>query len=1442
MRDFGDSAAIRRQIFANVRAKAQGIEPITNARHTLTLHDVDYTGQEEYSIRERKRAILRGETLGRRLQGTWLLTDNATGATIDRKRSTIATVPYMTDSGTFIKGGNEYTLAHQSRLRAGVFSRRQDNGDLEAHVNVMPGKGISSRVYMEPSTGLFRLKVAQAKLPLLPVLRAMGVTDDQLRKAWGNELVSPNMLKDDPSAIDKLYKRLYRSGTEANFANRAAAVADAFAKMELDPEVTKRTLGEPFKGVDAAALLATTKKLIAINRGEAEPDDRDHLAYMTVHGPEDLLAERLGKDRRLLTRMLWKAGSKGGLQAMKTDLFTKSIEAAIMGSGLGQPVESINPAQIFEQQGRVSRLGEGGIPSLDSVPTEARNVQPSHFGFIDPLVTPESLKVGVDSRVVRSARKGADGRLYSPFRDIKTGQTVYKSPQEMADATIAFPGELRKNTPMVAAMVAGRTKFVPREKIDYELPQMEDAFSHITNLVPMKSAVKGQRAVMAGRMITQALPVSEPESPLVQSGVPGSQDDSYENQYGRYMGAVRSDTAGTVVQVDGDSIKVRGADGRVRETQLYNNFPYNRKTFVHQSAAVKVGDPVQPGQLLARSNYTDAQGVTALGKNARVAYIPFRGMNFEDAIVVSASFAKRMRSEHMYQHGMDRDDDVKTGKKDFVSSFATKFPRAILDTIDDDGVVKPGTTVEHGHPLVLAVKKRDRTHGAIHRGRDASFADKSELWSHHSPGVVTDVEKTSKGIVVSVKSHNEMEVGDKLSGRYGDKGVIAGIIPDDEVPHDAQGRPYEVLLNPLGVITRTNPSQMVEASLGKIAERTGKAYRVQDFQDQDLTQYAIDELTKHQMQDQENIYDPSTGRVIPKIFTGNRFFMKLHHTAESKGQGRGTAGYTSEGRPSKGGETGSKRISLMDINALLSHGATEVLRDASVVRGQEHQDLWAQFMSGHKMPTPKVPFVHEKFVNQLKAAGINVIREGTRHQVMALTDADVREMSGDREVTSGDTVDWKGGLKPIRGGLFDEHLTGGHNGNRWAHIKLHEPMPNPVMEEPVRKILGLTEKEYREVLGGDRRIAGATGPAAIGKALAAIDVPKMMEQARAEIAGSKRGARDQAIRKLRYLKAADRLKIHPKDWMLSQVPVLPPIFRPVSVMAGSKMPMVADPNYLYKELLEANDNLKTMSGAVDDTKDERLALYDTFKAVTGLGDPLHPKNQEKQVKGILKHVFGNSPKVGVVQRKLLGASTDLVGRAVITPNPDLDMDTVGVPETRAWEVYKPFLIRRLVRRGVPRQQAAQLVHDKHQLAKDALLQEMEARPVIINRAPVLHRYGIMAFRPKLVKGDTLQVSPLIVGGFNADFDGDAMQYHVPASDEAVTDAMEKMLPSRNLLAASNFKVHQLPSKEYGGGLYAASTFRDDKRQVMRFRTKRDAILARQQGRIDVDQPVEILED
>ena len=1454
-RTIGDIDRERDAIFHTVLEQVSNLEPVTNARYTLSLSNVKYTGPQVPTKEEHKKALLSNSYLTRKLWGTWTLTDNATGKPVAQRQSVIAHVPYLTSLGTFAKGGNDYTLSHQMRLRPGVYTRKQDNGEYEAHVNTEGG--IGHRIYLEPKTGIFKMKFGQSNLPATDVLKILGATPDQLKEAWGEKLYNVNSLKSDPKTLNKLYAKLsHDSGAATSPEEKRAAIQEAFTKMKLDPEVSNYTLGKPYDSVNVDTILTTTKKLLDISRGKTETDSRDDMTFQKILGPEDILAERFIKGKATLRQMLWKISRNGNLDKVPGGIFDKVVDGALIGTGLGMPIEEVNPVEIFDNQFRITRLGEGGIASLTAVPDSARDVHPSQLGFIDTIRSPESMKVGVDGRLVNYLRKGIDGKLYTELRDRK-GNKVWRSAQDVASAVVAFPNEMQSGNKYVAAISRGKMFMVPREKVDYYLPYAQRTQHAVGNLVPMMSSVKGQRAVMAARMMTQALPLEHPEAPLVQAGMPNRKDMSFEELYGEHMGAIRAKEGGLVIAVKPNALVLKNDKGETKEIELYHDMIFNRKTGFTQTPMVQQGDIVKPGQLLAKSNFTDDNGTTAIGLNARVAYLPFKGYNWEDSVVISKPFAERMSSTHYYKNKLDLDNSVITGKQRFLSAKPGKFTQEQMSHFTDNGVIKPGTVVNTGDPLILAINKINPTEAQLKAGKKAMLRDASLTWEHHNPGIVTDVFASPKGMQVIVKTTSPMGVGDKLSGRYGNKCVVGYVADEDELPEMPDGKKPEVLFSPLAIVGRVNPAQVVEAWLGKCAAKTGKRYAIKDFGDiHDYIQYAKDELKKHGLTSTDDLIDksdPDNPRVIPHVLCGNSFIMKLHHTVESKAQSRGIGSYSMDQQPAKGGEDGAKRIGIMELNALLGYGATENINDMRLIKGQENFDYWRQFMAGYTPQVNKVPYVYERFINYLKGSGINVVQDGPRFNIMAMTAKDIDTLCGDREIkgikdsrtglNTLSTVAWDNNMKTIKDGLFDETATGGHGGNKWSFIRLETKLPNPVMELPLRLMLGMTEAKFRDVMAGKEDTVYGTGPNALYEAAKHLNIDSELEKARREIASGKKTYRDAAVKRLGYLKSAKRLHQEPADWFTDKVPVIPPFFRPVAELGSSKLPLVADPNYLYKDLFDANQTYKANKKWFGDKESGDLALsvYDNFKAVTGVGDPIATESQSRQARGLLKAIFSDAgPKYNMIQRQILGMPVDFSGRSVIAPDPRMDMDTVGIPENIAWDVYKPFVVRRLRQYGRSGMQALQEVENRSAGARDALQKELESRPVIINRAPTLHKFGIFAAFPKLTAGDHIHMNPFVCSGMNADFDGDAVQFHTPTTREAVAEAIEKMLPSRNLLATANFKNMPDITKENLIGLYESTRPGASKAPIRTFATKEDVIRAYREGRIGPADRVRVL--
>jgi DNA-directed RNA polymerase beta subunit len=245
-REFDDINTARGNIDSGVldaiQKKYTGVE---NDRYRLALENVRYEDQTKtYTLEDQKKALMQRASLSKRIRGNWKLTDKATGEVVDQRDEIVAHVPHMTDRGTFIYNGNEYTVASQARLRPGVYTRRKDNGGYEAHFNVLPGTGRAFRIHMDPESGIFKMQLGQSHIPMYPLMRALGVTDKQLENTWGRDLLVANRSKDDPKALEKAYKRLLPRGTADNAADQAKEIQAEFDRIRMEPDVVERSLGK----------------------------------------------------------------------------------------------------------------------------------------------------------------------------------------------------------------------------------------------------------------------------------------------------------------------------------------------------------------------------------------------------------------------------------------------------------------------------------------------------------------------------------------------------------------------------------------------------------------------------------------------------------------------------------------------------------------------------------------------------------------------------------------------------------------------------------------------------------------------------------------------------------------------------------------------------------------------------------------------------------------------------------------------------------------------------------------------------------------------------------------------------------------------------------------------------------------------------------------------
>jgi DNA-directed RNA polymerase subunit beta len=625
----------------------------------------------------------------------------------------------------------------------------------------------------------------------------------------------------------------------------------------------------------------------------------------------------------------------------------------------------------------------------------------------------------------------------------------------------------------VYALRDNQIQELPDEEADVELLSPNNFFSTHINLIPMHSAVQGPRLFYGARFYNQALPLTNAEAPLVQNlDAQDPQGLSFDEKLGRIAGSVVADDDGEVVDLTSDYIKLKRADGSLKTFDLYNNFPFNRKTAITHKTLVNKGDVIKKGQLMARSNYNDDKGALALGANARVGLVPFKGYSMDDAIVISQDFAKKLTSDHSYTIDQDFDNDIKGGLNHYVSLFPTQFSKEKLKNFDKNGVVKPGTIVQPGDPIILATRPRVFSSttaqlGKLSKAMRQSRHDSSQVWDSEFPGEVTDVAKTKDGYKVVVRSQAPAQLGDKIVFRSGQKGVIANILSNEKMPRTVDGQPLEVLLNPLGIPSRVNNNIIYELLLGKVASKKGQAIKVPSFNKPGEKWYDfVDSLLKQEgLAETEQVFDPSANRLLENPITvGYGHVLKLHHTSASKASARGQGGYDLDQQPLKGGSEAAqaKRLSGLEVHSLLSAGAYKTLKEGATLRGQKNDEYWRALRQGYKPKPPGAPFAWEKFQTLLTGAGLHARKiEGGRLRLGPFTDDDL-ETKSPIEVKSGDLVDLNS-LEPIAGGLFDQTIVGS---NKWGKIPLPFKVPNPAFEPAIRHLLGLTEKELREILAG----------------------------------------------------------------------------------------------------------------------------------------------------------------------------------------------------------------------------------------------------------------------------------------------------------------------------------------------------------------------------------------
>lgn len=1425
-------------------AAIQGVKdlfPIIGTHREIHVDNLKVKGKD-FSFNDHKKAVMLSGSLNEPLTGTVTIKDRKTGKVIDKKDNhTLMQVPHVTNNQTFVVGGNEYSVMHQFRTKPGVFTRKRRNDDIEASFNL--SKGQNFRMSMEPKTGNMYMEYGTTKIPAYSALRGMGVQHTDIQKAIGKDLADRNrdaFDKNKDKHISKLYSKLVPPNKRVHTStqDQQREILNAFDRTEMDSEVNKRTLGVAESKVTPTALLNASKRIVSVYKGESAEDDRDSLEFQKLVSPEDMIQERIKvKSNELKFKFKNKADvvtRKKVDEIIPSGSLTNTVKSFLTTSQLSQLPTQYNPVEMLDSASAVTRLGEGGISSTRAVPEELRLVHPSTFGIIDPVKTPDSNQIGVSVRMAAGVMKDSKGNVYAPVKNLKTGKLNYINPKGIMNEAIAFPTQ-DTSKGSVDVIKAGKVYKAKPSDVKYQMLNPNSMYSASTNLVPLIDGAQGNRLMMGSKYATQALSLKDKEVPLVQS-----LDENSPKRFSteHTIGAATLPNAsvdGVVSKVDKDFIYIKDKDGKTHKEAYATNFPLASKTMLSHEVKVKKGTAVKKGQVLADSNYTK-DGTLALGKNLKVGYVAYHGLNSNDAVVISKSAAKKMTSVQMVKKVIPIDTDTTISSKKHFSNYPKEFNKDQYDKLDD-GVIKPGMKIRKGDPIATVLRKSEPTvenkmFGRIHKSLRRTYADDSLVWDKDDEGEIVDVVKGPKQITVTVKTENPMKLGDKVANRYGGKGVVAKILDDEEMLQDESGKPLDMLVTSVGVVSRINPAQVVETALAKVADKTGKPIVVPQFQKVNNVKFAKDLLKKHGVKDKETLTDPITGKKIPNIMVGPQYNYKLFKSTDTNFSARGIdGGYDLDQRPAKGGYSGAKGTGDFVINALLAHDARDVLKENATIKSSKNSEYWRALQLGRPVPKPEQSFVFNKFKGMLATSGIKFNQEGTSVSLSPMTDKDVKSMSNGAIKNSKMLLSKN--LSPEKGGLFDLGSTGGLKGNKWSHIDLPEPVISPVFKDATRRLLNKTQKELDEDFA-------VNGGASIKNQLNSIDVDSEIRALNSEVKKKKGADLDNSLKKLKALKALKQQGIKPGDaYVVSKVAVMPPALRPIVPSKNGDL-LVSDINHLYKDTLQTAEALKDAKdlGLPDsDVQNMRRNLSQSVGAIAGLEQPVTPKLAQSQIKGVVNTISGT--KDGYFMGRLLKKRLNLTGRGTVAPDPSLGMDEIGIPEEMAWDMYTPFVTRRMVQRGYSALDAKDKIKNRDPLARQELVRETELRPVMVNRAPTWHKHGLVGAKPKLISGKTIQVNPFMEKGMGMDYDGDTVQVHLPIGQGAINDT-KKMFVSRNVFnEVTRDKALAMPAMEAIAGMHIATEAKPGSSKPKTYNTNGEAMAAYRRGELKLSDQVVI---
>ena len=1408
----------------------------------------------------------KGQIWGNELRADLSLIDKKTGKTIDRTPSIkISSIPKLTDRGTFLLGGNEYQFTKQSRLKPGVYTREQANGEISSFFNVDKtidferGFNRNFKINFNPERRIFTMTYGSKNVPLINALRAVGVTRKELVDRWGESVYEANAKaydKHEGRDQNKLYQAIFGFVPAATLSpdEIRTQIRERLFATELDSDTTKITLGKSYKNVNKGSLLDASRKIIDIHRGDVKGDDREALIFKSFYDAEDHVRERLIKNsNKIIGNIRHKLGKMRTInKSISSQLFDPFVIGTITNSQLSNPPTQTNVTAIVGESSKMTVMGEGGIGTTSAITNETRKISNSEAGYVDPLHTPEGNNIGVAVHMSMDTIK-AGNDLYGKFVTPK-GEKVLLRPVDTWGQKIAFPDEydMTAATPKpkrakVRVISRGEFTEVPAGQVDAIIGSPQGMFDTSANMIPFLDSIQGNRGLTASKMQEQALPLASRERPLFR--VVDQQGNGISEMIASTMALPTAPLDGAVTKVTPSVIEITDRFGRKHTQQLYHNFSLNAESFLHNEPLVKMGDRVKKGQPLADNNFT-RNGQIAVGANLRVAYMPYKGFNYEDSAIMGESAAKKLTSEHMYDYKAKRSAKGVFSKGKFRAYYPEELPAKQAAKLDADGVVKPGEIVDRDDVLIAHMERRAPTADDIALGRldkqlRRDMSNNAQKWNHDSRGVVTGVQKHGNSVVVSVKAQEPLKEADKISGLHGNKHIISKIVPDDQMPYDPRtGQYIDLTMSPIGVSNRINTSQLLENAAGKIAQKTGKQYVVRNFTEQDNSRKIMKDLQASGLSDKDMLIDPETGKPFKNpIANGLSHILKLEHKVDHKFSARYKEGYDANEQPVVGGKTGAKNLGRMEMAALLARGANENLREMFQIKGQRNDEYWRAMETGQSLPPPKRAFVWDKMLASMAGAGINVEQKGKVFTLKPMTDDEILNRSKG-ELNKPTLTYRKKDLAPLREGLFDPVKAGGMQGDHFTHFALPEPVLNPVTAPAAANLLNMPLTALENIVNGKQFVERTTGNIvkpgtpnafsggpAVEMMLGRVNVNTDLTQAESAIEKARNPSEINKLnRRIKTLRFFKRTGMKPTDYMHRNVLVTPSKFRPLFTMGTDNTVIMSDVNDLYQQVGYTSEALTGLKAELQrSVKNEdiqnlqlaesRGALYQDVKAVMGLQEPTSYINRSKNKKGFITQIDGGKTrqtKEGFFQDKVLERRQDVVGRSTIILNPTLGGDEIGIPKEMATQIFQPFIMKKLVSWGYPPLEAQKHVREKSKIFDRARQVVADERLVIANRAPTLHRWNMTAFKPKLTEGKSIEVPAVVVSkNFGGDFDGDTFQIHAPIGPRALREA-EKMKPSASMLKTGYDSVLNQPQMDMIVGDWLVSKGKGGKDTALKF--------------------------